>query len=99
MRVIVRLLLLSCLMFVSVLGCHRQASDISSSHCTFTGDCQTVRHLGGETQICGQPQRIVVLNSKMLDIVLSLGVQPIGYAEIFSNRRGDFDQPSQQIPI
>ncbi|MCF4965909.1 iron-siderophore ABC transporter substrate-binding protein [Nostoc sp. CMAA1605] len=98
MRVIVRLLLLSCLILVSVLGCHRQPSDISSSHITPRGDCQTVRHLGGETQICGKPQRIVVLNPKMLDIVLSLDVQPIGYAEIFSNRRGDFDQPSQQIP-
>jgi iron complex transport system substrate-binding protein len=34
----------------------------------------------------------------MLDLVLSLNVQPVGYAEIFSNRQGDFDQPSQQIP-
>ncbi|WP_225977524.1 iron-siderophore ABC transporter substrate-binding protein [Nostoc sp. CENA543] len=93
-----RLLLLSCLILVSVLGCHHQPSDIPSSHLTPRGDCQTVRHLGGETQICGHPQRIVVLNPKMLDIVLSLNVQPIGYAEIFSNRRGDFDQPSQQIP-
>ncbi|MBD2299141.1 iron-siderophore ABC transporter substrate-binding protein [Nostoc sp. FACHB-190] len=98
MKVIVRLLLLSCLMLVLVLGCHRQASDISSSHLTPRGDCQTVQHLGGETQICGQPKRIVVLNPKMLDIVLLLGVQPIGYAEIFSNRRGDFDRPQEQIP-
>ncbi|MEA5620084.1 iron-siderophore ABC transporter substrate-binding protein [Cronbergia sp. UHCC 0137] len=95
-----RLLLLSCLMLVSLLGCHRQPTDIPSSHRTPTppGDCQTVRHLGGKTQICGQPQRIVVLNPKMLDILLSLDVQPIGYAEIFTNRHGDFDQPSQQIP-
>jgi iron complex transport system substrate-binding protein len=98
MWVIVRLLLLTCLMLVSLLGCHRQSADISSSHRTPRGDCQTVRHLGGETRICGQPQRIVVLNPKMLDILLSLDVQPIGYAEVFSNRRGDFDQPSQQIP-
>ncbi|BAY34373.1 putative iron(III) dicitrate ABC transporter [Nostoc carneum NIES-2107] len=98
MRVIVRLFLLGCLILVSVLACHRQPSNISSSHRTPQGDCQTVRHLGGETRICGQPQSVVVLNPKMLDIVLSLDVQPIGYAEIFSNRRGDFDQPSQQIP-
>ncbi|MBD2164913.1 iron-siderophore ABC transporter substrate-binding protein [Calothrix membranacea FACHB-236] len=93
-----RLLLLSCLILVSLFGCHRQPSDILSSRRTPKGDCQTVRHLGGETQICGQPQRIVVLNPKMLDIVLSLDVQPIGYAEVFSNRRGDFDRPQEQIP-
>ncbi|MCM2406276.1 ABC transporter substrate-binding protein [Anabaena sp. PCC 7938] len=93
-----RLLLLSCLVLVSIIGCHHQPTNVSFTHRTPAGDCQTVRHLGGETKVCGQPQRIVVLNPKMLDILLSLDVQPIGYAEIFSNRRGDFDRPQEQIP-
>lgn len=43
--------------------------------------CQMIRHDSGETQICGQPQRIVALDPHALDLLLALGVQPLGYAE------------------
>lgn len=96
----VRLLLLGGLVAVSLIACNSKQSGTTPSapETRSSSNCQTVQHAGGETQICGTPQRVAVLNSKMLDLVLALDMQPIGYAEVFSNRRGDFDQPSQQIP-
>lgn len=44
-------------------------------------DCQTVAHDWGETQICGQPRRIIALDPHALDLLLALGLEPIGYAE------------------
>ncbi|MBW4643220.1 MAG: iron-siderophore ABC transporter substrate-binding protein [Goleter apudmare HA4340-LM2] len=61
-------------------------------------DCRTVKHQMGETQICGQPQRIVVLGPNLLEILLLLGVQPIGFGNQIQFHRGDYDNPTQQIP-
>ena len=62
-------------------------------------DCRVVKHDVGETEVCGQPQKVVALGPYALDLLLSLGVQPAGYADYFSLYRGDyFDNPSQQIP-
>jgi iron complex transport system substrate-binding protein len=61
-------------------------------------DCLPLTHGAGNTQVCGPAQRVAVLNPKMLDIVLSLGLEPVGYAEVFSNHQGDFNQPGRQIP-
>jgi ABC-type Fe3+-hydroxamate transport system substrate-binding protein len=53
----------------------------------------------GETQVCGQPQKIVALSPHLLDLLLSLDHQPAGYAEVFPFHKGKyFDNPSQQIP-
>ncbi|MBD3883991.1 iron-siderophore ABC transporter substrate-binding protein [Phormidium tenue FACHB-886] len=94
----VRLLLLSGLIAL-LAACNAERSQTTPNTAASPAeDCQTVQHRAGKTQVCGQPQRIVVLNPKMLDILLSLDVQPIGYAEVFSNLGKDFDQPSQQIP-
>ncbi|GAB4384524.1 MAG: iron-siderophore ABC transporter substrate-binding protein [Elainellaceae cyanobacterium] len=43
--------------------------------------CKSVNHAWGETELCEQPQRIIALDPHALDLLLSLGVQPIGYAE------------------
>jgi iron complex transport system substrate-binding protein len=45
-------------------------------------DCQTVRHEIRETKICGQPHRIVVLGTHLLESLLVLGVQPVGFADL-----------------
>lgn len=96
----VRLLLLSSCIAVLLTACNFKTAETTppDSKTSSSTHCKIARHAGGETQVCGQPQRIVVLNPKMLDILLSLNTQPIGYAEVFSNHRGDFDRPSQQIP-
>jgi iron complex transport system substrate-binding protein len=57
-----------------------------------------VKHAGGETTICGKPQKVVALEPKMLDLMLALDVQPSAYAETYLLRSRQFDNPSQQIP-
>lgn len=44
--------------------------------------CREVSHDVGKTTICGIPERIVALDPHGMDLLLSLGVQPIGYAEV-----------------
>jgi iron complex transport system substrate-binding protein len=60
--------------------------------------CQFIQHKLGKTKVCGQPQKVVALGPNMLEILLSLQVQPAGYGEHLQFHRGDFDNPSQQIP-
>jgi len=63
-----------------------------------SADCRTVEHAMGKTEVCGQPQRVAVLNPHTLDIVLSLGAQPFAYAESAVLNLQTFDQPAEQIP-
>lgn len=48
---------------------------------SIASNCQVIKHDLGETQICGQPQRIVALDPQALDLLLALGIEPIAYAE------------------
>lgn len=50
----------------------------------------------GETEICGQPQKVVLLGPCCLEQVLALGVQPAG--DHIALHQGDYDDPSEQIP-
>jgi iron complex transport system substrate-binding protein len=63
-------------------------------------DCRMVKHALGETKICGKPQKVVALGPLTLDLLLSLNQQPAAYADvdIVQNFRGDYNNPSQQIP-
>ncbi len=64
-----------------------------------SSDCRLVKHDAGETQVCGKPQRVVALGPHSLDLLLSLDMQLVGYADYFSLYSGEyFDNPSQQIP-
>ncbi|MGD9894778.1 MAG: ABC transporter substrate-binding protein [Dehalococcoidia bacterium] len=45
-------------------------------------DCVTVAHDAGESKVCGQPESVAVLSVYMLDLLLSLGVQPAAFAEV-----------------
>jgi iron complex transport system substrate-binding protein len=60
--------------------------------------CRRVEHQLGTTEICGQPQRIVVLGPYLLEQVLSLGGQPAGFGDHVAFHLGDYDNPKQQIP-
>lgn len=60
-------------------------------------NCQSVRHDLGETKVCDRPQKIVAIGPNMLEILLTLGVQPLGYADYFPLPFPKFDRPSQQI--
>jgi iron complex transport system substrate-binding protein len=46
-----------------------------------SSSCRAIPHDLGETQICGTPQRLVALDTHSLDLLLALGVEPIGFAE------------------
>ncbi|ESA33605.1 abc-type periplasmic subunit [Leptolyngbya sp. Heron Island J] len=69
--------------------------EVSSAGST---DCRTVQHEMGDTEICGQPQTIVVLGPYLLEQLLALGAQPSGYGDHIAFHQGDYDNPSQQIP-
>jgi iron complex transport system substrate-binding protein len=61
-------------------------------------DCRVVEHAVGKTKICGKPQKIAVLEPKMLSLMLALDVQPAAYADAYLVRSPQFDNPSHQIP-
>ncbi|ACK67022.1 periplasmic binding protein [Rippkaea orientalis PCC 8801] len=61
-------------------------------------DCRMIEHDLEDTKICGKPEKIVVLSDHLLDLLLSLGVQPSGYATRITPYQGEvFDNPRQQI--
>jgi len=75
---------------------NRQQENLRASSTT---NCQSLQHERGETKVCGQPQKIVALGPNMLEILLALDVQAVGYADYFSLPFSKFDRPSQQIPF
>ena len=76
---------------------HQPPSNTSSSFAE-SADCRTIQHEMGKTEICGQPESVVVLGPYLLEQVLALGVQPAGYGDHVALHQGDYDNPSQQIP-
>ncbi|PZO36336.1 MAG: iron-siderophore ABC transporter substrate-binding protein [Leptolyngbya sp.] len=95
-----RLLALGLLMVMltgTVAACEDQLSrHPSPSSAAPTENCRMVEHDVGTTEVCGQPQRIAVLAPHMLDILLSLGLQPAGYAEFTTTGLGE---PTTEIPV
>lgn len=63
-----------------------------------SANCQSVKHELGKTQICGQPQRMVALDPHVLDLMLSLGIEPVGYAEVdYHATANTSGQPIDQV--
>ena len=100
MRRPIRFLMLLLLVALISIACQNTAIEppTAAEPATTTTDCRTVEHEMGETEICGQPQRVAVLSPPMLDTVLSLGVQPFAYAQAGIVNSQTFDQPEVQIP-
>ncbi|MBE9188851.1 iron-siderophore ABC transporter substrate-binding protein [Gloeocapsopsis crepidinum LEGE 06123] len=61
--------------------CFTAACDRTPPKYTTSTSCQDIQHEFGSTQICKTPQRVIALDPRSLDLLLSLDVQPIGYAE------------------
>lgn len=97
-RYLLRFGLLAILIGVLVAACQGSPEQnlASQSSSTETENCSVVEHDAGETQICGQPEKIAVLGPHMLDILLSLGIQPAGYAEQYTEGIGN---PVSEIPV
>ncbi|NET07717.1 MAG: iron-siderophore ABC transporter substrate-binding protein [Symploca sp. SIO2B6] len=69
----------------------------SSEELSSRSSCLVVKHYFGKTEICGQPQRLVALDPHALDLMLSLDIQPVGYAETRYLAEKNFGQPIRQI--
>jgi len=76
------------LLFSTLTACHSQppaanspASSLSVQASDTNPACKIINHAWGETELCGRPQRIIALDPHALDLLLSLDIQPIGYAE------------------
>ncbi|MEM6520128.1 MAG: iron-siderophore ABC transporter substrate-binding protein [Cyanobacteria bacterium P01_C01_bin.70] len=98
-------LVLSFLIAGLIIGCGLSESNESAESLTVdtspqlpNPDCRVLEHDLGETEICGQPQHVAVLGVHSLDLLLSLDVQPVGYAASNVHREEVFDNPAQQIP-
>lgn len=93
----IRFLIIATIAALAIASCQNQTSDreISNSN---QADCRTIEHEAGETEVCGQPQRIVVLGPYILEPLLALGVQPIGFADHMAFRQQEYDNPDRQIP-
>ncbi|NEQ42341.1 MAG: iron-siderophore ABC transporter substrate-binding protein [Leptolyngbya sp. SIOISBB] len=97
-------LMLSFLTAVLIIGCGLSGSNnsgektVDASPQLSNTDCRVLAHDLGETEVCGQPQNVAVLGVHSLDLLLSLDVQPVGYAASNAYAGEVFDNPAQQIP-
>ena len=60
--------------------------------------CRLVQHQMGETEVCGELQKVAALSPHILDSILALGVQPAAYAEAENLNIQTYDNPAEQIP-
>ncbi len=97
---IAKLWVLAVMVAVVAIACHSPvpSNDTPQSSSVPAADCRVINHDGGKAELCGQPEKVVALSPPLLDILLSLGVQPEGYAEVDLLNTKVFDDPSQQIP-
>lgn len=94
----IKLLLFATLTFWLISACHSNTSQnlVSQSEKVSASECQIIQHDAGETEICGIPEKVAVLGPHMLDVSLSLGIQPAGYAEWYTAGIGN---PVSEIPV
>ncbi|MEM7712154.1 MAG: iron-siderophore ABC transporter substrate-binding protein [Cyanobacteria bacterium P01_A01_bin.68] len=103
---VVRLINLSILTTFLICGCNNSNNQVSENKITTpslqsnsTANCRKIKHDFGLTKICSQPQKVVVLSPHTLDLLLSLDLQPAGYAApINLYREEKYNNPAQQIP-
>ena len=93
----IRFLVLFVFMGMAIASCQSQTNNSKTSTSNQT-DCRTVEHEAGETEVCGEPQKIVVLGPYVLEPLLALGVQPVAYGDHVAFHQGDYDNPEGQIP-
>lgn len=77
---------------------HRSSTETFSVASPDSVNCRNIEHELGETEVCGQPERIVALGPYVLEYLLALDVQPLGYADHVAFHQGEYSNPSQQIP-
>ncbi|VEP13607.1 Iron(III) dicitrate-binding periplasmic protein [Hyella patelloides LEGE 07179] len=85
---------------ILIVACGRPSNFPESDRSTATSveSCRLVSHEMGETEICGEPQKVAALSPHILDSILALGVQPVAYAETKDLNIQTYDNPASQIP-
>ncbi|MEM9487366.1 MAG: ABC transporter substrate-binding protein [Cyanobacteria bacterium P01_F01_bin.116] len=81
---------------ISLTGCDTRPAGPPQSE--LSKNCRKVRHLQGETSVCGNPEKVLVLGPAILELLLALDAQPVGFADYTTWHQGSYDNPSQQIP-
>ena len=86
---LVQLLLVPVSAAFAIAACRGEVNQSTANRTTSTPsvastDCRIIQHAMGETEICDQPQSLVVLGPNLLEQVLALGAQPIG-TELYLN--------------
>ena len=94
----IRFLVLSVFLGMAIASCQSQANKLETSTSNRT-DCRTIEHEAGETAVCGEPERIVVLGPYVLEPLLALGVQPIAYGDHVAFIRGNTTILKLKFPI
>ncbi|VEP16471.1 ABC-type Fe3+-hydroxamate transport system, periplasmic component [Hyella patelloides LEGE 07179] len=104
LRRAVKYLVISILTLFLIIACSNTNNDLVNNQEATAPDkqlasgCRLIQHHLGETEVCGQPQKVVALGVHTLDLLLSLDKQPAGYADILNPYQGEvFDNPTQQI--
>ncbi|BAU65705.1 iron(III) dicitrate-binding periplasmic protein [Stanieria sp. NIES-3757] len=94
------LLIIGICTLVLIVACGRSPDSVKSDRATAVNSesCRLVQHEMGETEVCGQPQKVAALSPHILDSMLALGVQPMAYAETENLKIQTYDNPSKQIP-
>ncbi|MEO1633581.1 MAG: iron-siderophore ABC transporter substrate-binding protein [Cyanobacteria bacterium J06631_9] len=87
------------LLAMAIAACQSPAnSPKSTSETSSADDCQTIVHISGEAEICGQPQRVIALGPYVLEPLIALDVQPVGLADHMAFGQDTYSNPSEQIP-
>ena len=97
----IRVLALNLMLAVVIAACQSPTNSPkapSETSSTSNDSCQTIAHASGEAEICGQPRRIVALGPYVLEPLVALAIQPIGFADHTAFGQDIYDNPSQQIP-
>ncbi|MEM9008776.1 MAG: iron-siderophore ABC transporter substrate-binding protein, partial [Cyanobacteria bacterium P01_F01_bin.86] len=86
-----------------IIGCglarNDSANPTSEAAVRPASGCRVIQHDLGETEVCGQPQKVVTLSAHILDLLLSLDVQPFASTLTLNIHTGEvFDDPARQIP-
>lgn len=96
---LLKLFLISSLMLILTFACGKSIPQTTpETSLPAQANCQIIQHEAGATEVCGQPQAIAALSPPLLDIMLSLGVQPTAYATVDLLTDRVFDHPREQIP-
>lgn len=76
----------------------KQSPNASGPKTAAASNCRIVEHEVGETEVCGQPQKVAALSPHILDSILALGVQPAGLAQNVNPEVQTYGNSTEQIP-